>query len=701
MDSKKFKVNFNGEDLEIEIGKLAEQATAAVTAKWGDTVVLASVVVSEEAKEGADFFPMMVDYEERWFATGKISGSRYIKRETRPSDDAVLASRMIDRPIRPLFPKNYRNDVQIIITVLSADLEHDPAIVSLIATSTALMITPAPFKGPVGAVRIGKIDGKLIVNPLNSQLENSDIDLVVSATEKGINMLEGKTNQITEKEFVEACKIGYKAVQPILKLQKEIQKQIKVEKQNYVSEQEKIEEKIIKYVGKKIESIMPHVMSEKKEEAVTEFEKDVLMNFEGDHKQLEIKSALDSIIKKELRKNILYKKIRPDGRKPDEIRPITIEVGLLPRTHGSALFKRGQTQVLSVSTLASPSRELVIETMGEEATKRYMHHYNFPPFSVGEISPLRGVSRREIGHGALAEKALEPVIPDRESFPYTIRVASEVLSSNGSTSMASVCGSSLSLMDAGVPIKSPVAGISIGMVSDDNPSRHGRAETGKYLLLTDIIGPEDFSGDMDFKIAGTEKGITAIQLDIKKDYISMEVVEEAAEKAKNARLQILEKMNKVLPGPRKLLSKYAPIVSVIKINPSKIRDVIGPGGKIINEIIDKTNSTVDVEQDGSVTISSQNPGDMQKAKDWISSLTHEVKAGETFKGKVTRIMDFGAFVEVLPGQEGLVHISQLAPQRVEKVTDIVKVGDIIPVKVLEIDSQGRINLSLKAMQEKK
>ncbi|HLC38861.1 MAG TPA: polyribonucleotide nucleotidyltransferase [Patescibacteria group bacterium] len=685
-ETQKFSIKLGDADFEIEIGKMAALATSSVLAKWGETEVLATVVVSDEPKEGVDFFPMLVDYEERWYATGKISGSRYVKRETRPSEEAILAARMIDRPLRPLFPSGYRNDLQIVVTVLSADLIHDPDTASIIAASTALMISPAPFAGPVGAVRIGKVDGKLQAHPTMGQMDEADLDLVIAATKEGILMISGKADQLPESEFVSACEMGLTAIKPILEMQNKICKELKINKEEINPKNHDLVQEMTKFVGKKLSTLVAAATDTKHDEQISEFEKEVLNNFEGNYKQIEIKTIFKDFLEKELRKSILEKKIRPDSRKLNEIRQISIDTGLLARTHGSALFSRGQTQVLSVVTLGSPSREQLIETMEEEATKRYMHHYNFPPFSTGEISPLRGASRREIGHGSLAEKALQAVIPTRELFPYTIRVASEVLASNGSTSMAATCGSSLALMDAGVPIKDQVAGISIGLVK----------EGAKYVLLTDIIGAEDFAGDMDFKLAGTKKGLTAFQLDVKTTQLNMEIVKGAVEESKKARMIILDKMNAVIAKPRKLLSKYAPTVSVIKINPDRIRDVIGPGGRIINDIIAKTNSNIDIEQDGSVTISSQDKEGAQKAKDLVSQLTHEVKVGEQFQGKVVKILDFGAFVEFLPGQEGLVHISQLAPQRVEKVTDIVKVGDEIPVKVIEIDQQGRINLSLKA-----
>ena len=690
--SFKFETKINGEKLELEIGKMAEMADAAVTAKLGDTMVLATVVCSDEPKEGCDFFPMLVDYEERWYASGKISGSRFIKRETRPSEEAVLTSRLIDRSLRPLFPKDYRNDLQIIITVLSADLEHSPDIPAIIAASTALMLSSAPFAGPVGAVRVGFVDGKIVQNPTTTVLAASDLDLVFAGTADNVLMIEAGAKELPEAKILESFAFAQKAIQNVIKLQEEIVKKLGKanEKHKIESGQEEIHNEIKKFLGHKLAKIIEEMDKEKRENALFSFEAEALKNFEGKYKQMEIQTAFKTLVEKEIRAAILEKSLRPDGRKIDEIRAINLEVGLLPRTHGSALFSRGQTQVLSVTTLAAPSAEQIVQTMEEEAKKRYMHHYIFPPFSVGEVQPIRSASRREIGHGALAERALIPVLPDQEEFPYTIRVVSDVLSSNGSTSMASVCGSTLSLMDAGVPIKNPVAGISIGLVQSDK----------KYITLVDIQGIEDFAGDMDFKVAGTKNGITAIQLDVKTVKLTNKILTEAIDKARKARLEILEKINKLIPQSRENTSEFAPKVVVTRVEQDKIRDLIGPGGRVINGIIAKTSASIDIDPDGKVTVSADTKENLDKTMEMIGQITKVAKPGEIYSGKVTRIMDFGAFVEILPGQEGLVHISQLAPYHVKKVSDIVKVGDIIKVKVTEIDDLNRINLSKKAIDEK-
>lgn len=683
MESLEEKIKFGESVLTIKTGKLALAAPGAIYASLGETVILATVVVSEEPKEGADFFPLLVDYEERLYAAGKISGSRWIKREGRPSDAAILASRFIDRPLRPLFPKDYRNDVQIIVTVLSYDGKHDPDILAVIAASTALHQAGAPFAGPVAAARVGLINGKFILNPSKEDLEQSKLNLAVAATKEKIMMIEAKSNELKNETILEAITFAHKELKSALDIQEKFfAKTERIEK----TEDKKILEDIKKIVGKELKKAVLEIDRKKREEALSAFEKEALENLEGDYKQADIKSAFAKLLEKEVREAILKHGKRPDGRGLDEIRPIEIGLSLLPRTHGSAVFTRGQTQVLSIVTLGAPGEEQMIETMEIEAKKRFMHHYNFPPFSTGEIKPIRGVSRREIGHGVLVEKGLEPLIPKKEDFPYTIRVVSEVLSSNGSTSMASTCASSLALMDAGVPIKKHVAGISVGMVSD---------EKGNYKLLTDIQGIEDFSGDMDFKVTGTDAGITAIQFDTKISGITMKIIKETLERAKEARLFILEKMNKAIGRSRLELSPYAPLIEILKINPDRIRDVIGPGGKIINKIIDETGVNIDIEHDGTVSISSSEAKGLKKAVDLIKNIIREAKIGEIYQGKVNRIVDFGAFVEIWPGQEGLVHISELAPFRVKKVQDIVKVGDIIPVKVIEIDDQGRINLSLK------
>lgn len=690
MELKQFETNFCGRKLNIQIGKLAGQASGAATVSYGETVVLVTATISNRPREDIDFFPFVVDFEERFYAAGKILGSRFIKREGRPSEKAILTARLIDRSLRPLFPKDFRNEVQVIVTVLSIDGENDPSIISLIGASIALMIGGAPLDGPVGALRVGYIDDKLILNPTIEQLEKSDLDLVVAGTKNKIVMIEAGAKEVSEEKIIEAVDLGHKELISTISLQEEIIKKLGIKKLDYIPK--KIPEEILKRVEPIIKTEIENIFStsEKKEQSKKFFElKEKIIKELGAKDNLEllinINLAFEEIIRNYVRE-ILKKGLRVDKRQLNEIRPISIEVGLLPRTHGSALFTRGQTQVLSTTTLGSLGEEQVIETMTEETTKRFMHHYSFPPFSSGEIKPLKGPSRREIGHGSLVEKALSSVIPDREKFPYTIRVASEVLSSNGSTSMAATCASCLSLMDAGVPIYKSIAGIAMGLL----------VEKEGYKILTDITGLEDAMGDMDFKVAGSRDGVTALQLDIKIPGISLEILKEALNQAREARLKILDEMDKVLSRPRKELSKYAPRVTVLKINPLKIKDVIGPSGRVINEIINKTNVSIDIEEDGTIRIFSADPVKLAEATKWIKNLTREVAVGEVFKGKVTRITGFGAFVEILPGIEGLVHISQLSDRRINRVEEIVKVGDVIPVVVIEIDSLGRINLSHKA-----
>lgn len=693
---KEYKTQIGGRDLIISTGKLAELASGSVTVRYGDTVVLATAVVAEEPKEDIDFFPLLVDYEERLYAAGKISGSRFIKREGRPSEAAVLACRLIDRPIRPLFPKGYYNDVQIVITVLSFDLENEPDVISIIAASAALSQSIAPFGGPVSAVRVGQIEGKFIINPTQTELENSTLDLVVAGTKDKIMMLEAGAKEVDEKTFVEAIKFGHEALQAGIAIQKDLQSETK-HKIEEVHEPEIVKD-VKKYLGKKLAEVIHEMDKQKREGQITAFEKEVLENFEGNYKQIELKNAFSQILEKEVREAIVEKELRPDGRKIDEIRPIEMEVGLLPRTHGSGLFTRGQTQVLSIVTLGAPGEEQVIETMEQEGTKRYMHHYNFPPFSTGEVKPMRSASRREIGHGALAERALAPVIPSRDDFPYTVRVVSEVLSSNGSSSMASTCGSTLALMDAGVPISAAVAGIAIGLMSLDD----------KYKILTDIQGIEDFAGDMDFKVTATKKGITAIQLDTKLKGLSIEILEEALAQARKANNEILEKIEKILATPRPELSVYAPRIKSLKIPVDKIGDVIGPGGKTIRKIIEecggKEVTSIDLEDDGTVMVASTDSAMGEKAISTIENMTKEVQIGEIYEGPVTSIVkdrmrgnEIGAIVQILPNQDGMVHISQIAPERVNRIEDYLKIGQVVKVKVVDIDKErGRVSLSIKA-----
>ncbi|MDO8529744.1 MAG: polyribonucleotide nucleotidyltransferase [bacterium] len=697
MESKKWTLQIGGRILEIETGVLASQANGSVTVRYGDTVVLATAVMSKKASGIAKgYFPLMVDFEERYYAAGKIKGSRFIKREGRPSDDAILTGRVVDRTIRPLFNSRMRNEVQVIVTVLSIDSENDPDVVAMIAASAALTLSNIPWNGPIGAVRVGRVKGEFILNPVNGEITESDLDLILAGTKEKINMIEAGAKEVPEEDILKAFEFGHGVIKKLAAFIEEIGKEAGKEKSEPVllegsSEFEKevrefilsgnIEESLY---GKK-KSDIDEKTNIVKEKVKSHFSEKYKEEYEGLKEIIEqvFEEASDEIV----HKNILESEKRPDGRKLDEIRQIECRVGVLPRTHGTGLFTRGETQALTVTTLGSPGDEQVIDTMEHDIKKRYIHHYNFPPFSVGEIKPMRGPGRREIGHGALAERALVPVLPSKEEFPYTILLVSEILSSNGSSSMASTCGSTLSLMDAGVPIKSPVSGIAMGIiVGNDN----------KFKVLTDIQGAEDHYGDMDFKAAGTENGITALQMDVKVDGVTLEMLKVVLEQSQGNRLDILKKITETINEPRKEMSQYAPRIIIMKINPDKIRNVIGTGGKIINEIIDETGVQIDIEDDGSVFITSADEASAAKAKEWIDNLTHEVKVGERFNAKVTRIMNFGAFAEILPGQEGLIHISELADYRVEKVEDIVKVGDIVPVKVILIDDQGRINLSLKA-----
>ncbi len=693
---QQFKTQINGKELIIETGKMAGLADGAATIKIGDTVILATACIAQEAKESADFFPLLVDYEERLYAAGKISGSRFIKREGRPSDKAVLTARLIDRPIRPLFPKGYRNDVQISLTVLSVDLEHDADIAALIGASVVLIIAGAPFNGPLGASRVGMDkDGKFILSPTTKQMQESSLNLVVAGTEEKVMMIEAKANELPEKTMLDAIEFAHKSYQPIIKLQKDLAKKVAAVQKQEEREDEVVSE-VKKYLGGKLAKAVRELDQIKKRERLAEFQAQVLENFEGNYKQIDLKSALDGLIAVEIRNAILNDELRPDGRKIDEIRPIEIEIGFLPRTHGSALFSRGETQALTIATLGSPGEEQTIETMEVEGTKRYMHHYNFPPYSTGEIKPMRGASRREIGHGSLAEKALEPVVPNREDFPYTIRLVSEILSSNGSSSMAATCGSTMALMDAGVPIKNPVAGVAMGLVTD--------SESKKYKILTDLQGLEDFYGDMDFKVAGTKSGVTAIQLDIKIAGLDMEIIREAMTRSKKARDVILVKMVDIIDKPRAELSQYAPRIEKTKISPEKIGDLIGPGGKVINKIIEdsggKEVTSIDIEEDGTVLVSSTDPEMSKKALLIIKSVTMEPIIGQKYQGEVIQIVkdrfekEIGMIVKFAPNLDGMVHISQIAKERINSISDRYKVGDKAEVEIVGIDKEkNRISLS--------
>lgn len=690
------EIDLAGRKLILETGELAGHSNAAVLAQYGETVVLVTAV-SKEAPPDVDFFPLAVDYEERLYAGGRISTSRFIKREGRPSEKSVLTGRLVDRSIRPLFPKDYQAEVQVIITVLSVDNENDPDILSLIAASAALSISDIPWNGPISGTRIGYKDGQYMLNPTEQERDALDLDITLASTKDEIVMIETEAKEAPEDIVLGGFEFGIKQGREIIKLIEDFVKEAGVEKQKYELE------KLSPEIGKKVkEFIDGQIMKDFDRQSQDEnWFGDSIKNLEeefikdekdsGETQPVPAKllaSMLEEAVTQKLRDDILTHGKRPDGRKPEEIRSLNIKVGVLPRTHGSAIFQRGETQILSIATLASPALEQLIEGMHGEATKRYMHHYNFPPFSTGEVKRLGSPGRREIGHGALAEKALLPVIPDNDTFPYTIRVVSEVLSSAGSTSMASTCGSTLALMDAGVPIKEPVAGISIGLITDSKNHE-------KYVTLTDIAYQEDAQGDMDFKIAGTKNGITAIQLDIKLYGITTKVALEALEKAKLARLAILDAMLKVIPASRNKVSRHAPTVILIKIDPSKIGDVIGSGGRVINKIIAETGAQIDINDEGTVTISGKDPEECQKAAKWVEGIVKEPVPGEVFEGPVKRILPFGAMVEIAPGKEGLVHISKLANHRVEKVEDVVKIGDIVKVKVAEIDDMGRVNLAME------
>ncbi|WP_372997085.1 polyribonucleotide nucleotidyltransferase [Lutispora sp.] len=677
-----------GRTLSVEVGKVAQLADGAVVVRYGDTVVLVTACASDKPKEGIDFFPLSVDYEERLYAVGKIPGG-FIKREGKPTEKAVLNARLIDRPIRPLFPKGYRNDVQVIATVLSVDQDNLPEIVAMIGSSAALSISSIPFMGPTGSVLVGLVDGEFVLNPTAEEREKSDLHLVVSGTKDAVMMVEAGCKEVTEETMLEAIMFAHDNIKKIVEFIEEITSKVGKEKKEVIlaTIDEELEKEVREFAEQKMLEAIRTVDKQERQNNIDKVNEETLLYFAEKYEEniKDVEAVLYNITKEQVRDLIVNHKIRPDDRKLDEIRPISVEVGILPRVHGSGLFTRGQTQVLTVATLGALGDVQVLDGLGEEESKRYMHHYNFPPYSVGETRFLRGPGRREIGHGALAERALEPMIPSIDEFPYTIRLVSEVLSSNGSTSQASVCGSTLALLDAGVPIKKPVAGVAMGLIKEED----------EVVILTDIQGLEDFLGDMDFKVAGTKDGITAIQMDIKIAGIDREILERALEQARVGRLFILDKMNSVINTPRKELSPYAPKIIITRIDPDKIRDIIGPGGKTINKIIAETDVKIDIEDDGKVYISSPDIRNAQKALKIIEGLTKDVAEGEIYLGKVVRITTFGAFVEILPGKEGLVHISKLDKKRVEKVEDVVAVGDEILVKVTDIDKQGRINLSRK------
>lgn len=685
-----YSMQLGGRTLSIETGKFAKQANGSVMVRYGDTAVVVAVTGAKVPREGVDFFPLTVDFEEKMYAVGKIPGG-FIKREGRPSEAAILTSRMIDRPIRPMFPDGYRNDVQIVATAVSVDQDNPPDIVAMLGASCALSISDIPFDGPIAGIRIGLIDGKFIINPNVEETKASELSLAVAGTRDAILMVEAGAKEVSEEVMLDAIWFAHDVIKELVAFQDKIQAEIgkpKMEVPVYVPPAE-IAEEIRAYGQEKLKAVLMDSDKLRREEMVDQVKAEIAEVFNQKYPEngKDVAYITQKLIKTVVRRTISVDKIRPDGRQLDEVRTVTCEVGLLARPHGSSLFTRGQTQILNALALA-PLREVqIIDGLGVEDTKRYIHHYNFPPYSVGETKPLRSPGRREIGHGALAERALLPVIPSEEDFPYAIRLVSEVLESNGSSSMGSVCGSTLSLMDAGVPIKAPVSGVAMGLVKDGDD----------FAILTDIQGLEDALGDMDFKVAGTENGITAIQMDIKIDGINKVIFQQALAQAKKGRAFILGKMLEAIKEPRKELSQYAPKITTININPDKIRDLIGPGGKTIKKIVEDTGVKIDVDDSGKVFVAAVNSDAAQKAIEIIEGIVAVAEVGKTYTGKVTRLMNFGAFVEILPGKEGLVHISQLSTERVEKVEDVVSVGDEIAVKVVEIDQKGRINLSRKAV----
>ncbi len=685
----KLEIDFGGRPFSIETGKVAKQANGSVLVRYGETVVLVTSVASEKKREGLDFIPLTVNYLEMTYAAGRIPGG-FFKREGRPSDRETLISRFIDRPLRPLFPKGFQNEIQIIATVLSADQDNDPSILGMIGASSALSLSNIPFDGPIAGAKVGRIDGEYVLNPTHEELDLSDIDLFVAGSENAIIMVEGSAKELKEEEILEAILFGHQSLKPVIDLQKQMKSGFGSPPQVFELQkpEEALYEKVSAVAQEKLEETFYINEKGKRREKLEEI---LQLTFQGlaaedETSQKMVKAALEEVYRKLVRKFILERKQRIDGRRLSEIRPISCEAGILPRTHGSALFTRGETQVLAVVTFGTSEDEQKINSLNGETYKSFMLHYNFPPFCTGEVAPLRSPSRREIGHGALAERAILPVLPSSEKFPYTIRIVSEVLESNGSSSMATVCGASLSLMDAGVPIKSPVAGIAMGLIVED----------GDCAILSDILGDEDHLGDMDFKVAGTSSGVTAIQMDIKVQGISKEIMRKVLDQAKEGRFHILNKMSETISEPRKDLSRHAPRIVSLQVKQEKIRDVIGPGGKNIRAIVDQTGVKVDVEDSGLVKLASPNYEAIEKAIYMIKRLTQEVEIGALYTGKVVRILGFGAIVELFPGTDGLVHISQLAEGHVKEVSDVLKEGDEVLVKVIDIDPQGRIRLSRKA-----
>ncbi|MCS7252300.1 MAG: polyribonucleotide nucleotidyltransferase [Thermoflexus sp.] len=688
-----FKTVVGDQEIIIETGYFAWQAKGAVIARVGDTMILATATMAKEPREGINFFPLSVDFEERLYAAGRIPGS-FQRREGKPSENAILTARLVDRPLRPLFPKDLRNEVQIILTSLSADPEYHLDIPSIIAASAALTLSDIPWFGPIGAVRVGYIDGQFVINPTVSQMERSQLDLRLAGTADAVIMVEAGANEIPEDLMVEAIRLGHEALQPLIALQEEMRAAIGKPKASYrpFTISEEVRQAVRARLNHQIAEILDaYFDKDRRNEALDELEEAVLQTL-SDYEQAQVKEGFHEALREEVRRRILEEGRRPDGRGPKDIRPIWCEVDVSPRAHGSAIFTRGETQVLSVATLATLSEQQELDTLAPEETKRYIHHYNFPPFSTGEVRVLRGTSRREIGHGALAERALVPVIPPEDEFPYTIRVVSEVLSSNGSTSMASVCGSTLALMDAGVPIRKPVSGVAMGLVTSDEAWR-------KYVILTDIQGMEDHLGDMDFKVAGTADGITALQMDVKIKGLPYHVLAEALQQAQEARLFILEKMLEALPAPRPELKPHAPRIFTVHIPTEKIGALIGPGGKTIRKIQEETHTQIDIEEDGTIRITATSLADAESARLKIEAYGEEPQVGKIYLGKVVRITDFGAFVEILPGEVGMVHISQIADQKVNRIEDVVRVGDQILVMVTHIDEDGKIRLSRQAVLE--
>ena len=684
-----FSTELGGRPLTIETGKIAKQANGSVLIRYGETAVVVAVTGTDTPREGVDFFPLTVDFEEKMYAVGKIPGG-FLRREGRPPETAILTSRLIDRPIRPMFPDGYHNDVQIVATAVSVDPDNAPDIPAMIGASCALSISDIPFEGPIAGVRVGRVDGKFIINPTLEQAAVSEMNVAVAGTKEAILMVEAGAKEVSEQVMLDAILFGHEEIKKLVAFQEQIQAEVgkpKMEFTPYVPP-EALSKEIMEYGEPKIHDALMDPDKLHRDKMVSETKEAILEHFVELYPESEIDIAhiVQKLVKKVFRHIITHDKIRPDGRALDEVRPISCEVGLLARPHGCSLFTRGQTQVLNCLALAPLREAQTLDGLGTELTKRYIHHYNFPPYSVGETKPLRSPGRREIGHGALAERALLPVIPSEEEFPYTIRLVSEVLESNGSSSMASTCASTLSLMDAGVPIKAPVSGVAMGLVKEGDD----------ITILTDIQGLEDANGDMDFKVAGTEKGITAIQMDIKIDGINRQIFEQALEQARKGRAYILGKMLECIPAPRPSLKEHAPKITTLKINPDKIKDVIGPGGKVIKKITEESGAKIDIEEDGTVYVAAADQASANKAIEAINAITAEPEIGKIYTVKVTRLMNFGAFVEFMPGWEGLVHISQLAKERVEKVEDVVNVGDEIVVKLVEIDAKGRMNLSRKA-----